>query len=191
MSSFFSGTDETTISNWVNNKFLVAVVGNHKGEYKGKVAIKAPIPCQLNDIPVGVQTEAIDPTMEEEIKLEIAGKVTERKLQTITPSYTTYGGYTYKGYKEKKRKKESHKAKDHTEMLNYANWCLCDECEDLIADPKKHFNYTTHFFDEQYLIWTPRSLEQRQLAESRRLRAYGNAGAMEESTMNELALQGL
>lgn len=47
MDAFFSGIDDTTIDEWINDSFLVAVVGNKAGKYKAKIAIKAPIPCIL------------------------------------------------------------------------------------------------------------------------------------------------
>lgn len=102
MNAFFSGTDQTTIKEWVNNRFLVAVVGNHAGQFKATVAIKQPLPdveqIQLGgvyaelgvkpkieveqlieDVPVIYEEEPTD--LELQVRQEIADKVTVRQHQ--------------------------------------------------------------------------------------------------------------
>ena len=178
--SFFSATDHNCIEKWINNKFLVAVVGNKKGKYKGMVAIKQPIPCHIDDIEVGLATEEIDISQAEVIKAEIKEKISAPVVKPmVLTSYRQnfvpddYEPYDYShGYSKKKKKKQSNKAGDHVQMLNYANWCMCDDCMAIINEESKHFNYSSHYFDNTNKIWTPNKLEHRQIAESRRYNTY-------------------
>lgn len=192
LSSFFSSTDDTCIQNWINNKYLVSVVGNKKGEYKGRIDIKAPLPCTINPIPVELYVpNTITPELVTTIKNEITDKVTLRPYQTITttPSYTHYPSY-----KSSKKSKKSNKAKDHVEILTFANWCRCDECEEIIEGTLRHFPYSTHFYDATNQMWTPTNLEQRQLAETRRYELSDDLDfetMVEKEQQNELALSRL
>jgi proteasome lid subunit RPN8/RPN11 len=100
MPAYFSGTDRTCIDEWVNNRFLVAVVGNRCSEFKGIISIKEPIPCELDATVSILRDDELSAEEEDKIKKEI-----KEKVKIKTPSVQGfYPRYSVK----KKRKKRLH-----------------------------------------------------------------------------------
>ena len=78
MDAFFSGTDKNTIEEWVNDRLLVAVVGNKAGKFAGTIAVKGGIlPYTLENIPV-MYYEPENTTLIEQLKKDIAENVVKK-----------------------------------------------------------------------------------------------------------------
>jgi len=188
MSAFFSGTDENTIKQWVNNRFILAVVGNKKGEFKAKLEIKQPIRCQLNDLPVECQPDpaiaelqkeyeaklqalnTYPEVLEQNIIEEVAAKVKQRTYTAPKQNYPTYGGFNHPynyNYKPKKKYSNMSPEEKYEKEVEWALKCLCDECWEYNEGTLKVFPIKSHNFRKKEDRWIPKSLEQRQLSEQR------------------------
>jgi hypothetical protein len=197
MSSFFSGTDETTIDQWVNDRFLCAVVGNKKREFKCKIAIKSPIPCDLEDVPISVEQEYIPAELDQAIKEEVALKVKPKtyvqpKKDTWNPNTssqipTTYRINNWNGKKKYKNMTPAEKAEKEEE---WSLKCLCDECWEFNQGTLKQFPFNTHNYEKKNDRYRPKSLEQRQISDGR---IWGDMapGELETPMRRELDLVGL
>lgn len=175
MASFFSSTDEKTIEDWVNNRFLCAVVGNKKGEFKAKIAIKSPILCDLEDVTVGVEPEYVTAELDQQIKDEVALKVKARTYTAPATNNskwnpnnssvpTTYRMTKWNGKKKYKNMTLAEKADKQDE---WAQKCLCDECWEFNQGTLKEFPFNTHNYRKNDDRWVPKSLEQRQISDGR------------------------
>lgn len=178
MAAFFSGTDENTIKNWITNKFLVAVVGNKKGEFKAKIKIANPIPCQIENIPVEYQAiEENESPLSILIKTEVEAKVKEPKPIPTHKSHRSHWNTNGKVYNQdnnwgksghKKLNKLSPAERAEAE-IEWAVDCLCDECWEFNQGALKEFPYSTHNWNKRLWRWIPKNLEQQQISASRNM----------------------
>jgi len=135
MEAFFSGTDKTTINEWVNNRYLVAVVGNRRSEFQGVISIKAPIPCEIAaDVEV-LQSEP-DQEFMDAIQADIDAHVTVKKWayqgkQKQIVGYKDRDGYTF--------------ADEYAEReMEWALACRCYDCSAFSSGKREFFSYGTH-----------------------------------------------
>lgn len=176
--SFFSGTDVATIEGWVNDKFLVAVVGNQAEEYKACVAIKSPLRVTVSDVPVSyeeapeveaakeilvkaqAEAEALiaatrgvgDPAITEEVKAKVKVDVPHPigfKTSDSRLSPIYTGGMTVW----------------ETE-LEHARLCGCPDCEEFITGITTQFSYTKHYWDGNNKMYLPKSVSPNNLTKA-------------------------
>jgi proteasome lid subunit RPN8/RPN11 len=152
MSVFFSGTDRQTIIEWVNNRFLCALVGNKKGEYKATIAIKEPIACDIDDVPVVIGSE-VDPVLDEQIKAEVENKVKHEVLKDYSTAQFQ-SNYNFNNFSYPVNEKAE---KDYQLLVD----CMCSVCLDelnetqygTIKDPV--FDTKSHELDKITKLWQP------------------------------------
>ena len=83
MAAFFSGTDEETIGNLLNDTFILALVVNKKREMKATAKILSPyFKFRISDLPIEIQIEYDN--IPEELVQEVIDKVTEKKYSAPT-----------------------------------------------------------------------------------------------------------
>ena len=161
MGCFFSTTDNETINGWINNKFLTAIVGNKKGEFKGKISIKEPIPCSIEDVSVQAEQASINKTLKAKIEKELKEKIIE-PLPIVTPvSRSTTPWYDHHKKIKRDRYYLAYQAdvakltgEEKSQALKYnANECNCDECQAWLERKLKKFPFKTHVYDIVSQLW--------------------------------------
>jgi len=168
MSAFFSGTDDETIDNWVNQRFLVAVVGNRAGEFKGKISIKEPIPCILDDITVTREPDKYDLKLQKKIEKEVKEKIEKETFDSYYEKaknkYQT-SLFWKNDKKEKKIKLNNYKeyekyrknlsnAQKRQLLIDSATYCDCDRCKDFILGKTTKFPFKDHMWDSVTATWS-------------------------------------
>lgn len=185
MQSFFSTTDDATIKNWVNNRFICAIVGNKAGDFKTRIDVKEPIQYTIDekDITISHAGENVPEELYNFVKNEIETKVTERVYTPVKSNYQ-YGDEQphigFADYKPKKLSKEEQRRIQYTNEVFWAESCMCDHCFDFLKDPTKHkFNYKQHTRNKKLNVWEPKDLEQKQTSEKRLLEFVNNNYSLE------------
>ena len=157
----FSSTDEETIENWINTRFITAIVGNKKGEFDAMIAIKEPFRHIMKKVLVTTEPSYYDEKLVKKIEKEVEKKVKPKE-------YKKYGNNYYHDDDEPKIDKklktqnylifqESIKALSPREkkdfLLQSARSCGCPECLDYIVGDIKKFPFRTHWFDFSDNFW--------------------------------------
>lgn len=184
MQSFFSTTDDATITNWVNNRFLCAIVGNKAGDFKARIDVKEPIQYTIDekDITISHAGENVPEELYNFVKNEIETKVTTRTYQQSALPQAKWP-YPYDddtspndvGFRQPKLTKEEQRRIQYQNEIQWAEWCMCDHCFDFLREPTKHkFNYKQHTRDKELNVWEPKELEQKQISEKRLLEFANN-----------------
>ena len=154
MGVFFSGQDQDTIDNWVNNRFLVSIVGNKKGDFAARVDIKEPIPCTIDNVPVSREWSG---------NAELAAQVTQEialKVQTKKWAAMPYSGSlkNKRGQFQGGKNGQKWGGYNPTALMRpyepSAKACLCADCQDFLADATLPFNLETHDYDYEMGLYT-------------------------------------
>jgi len=166
--SAFSTRDDETIDGWANQRFLAAIIGNKKGEFVGKIAVKYPIPFTIEeeDVTIQVEQEPVNETIKNNIKKEIKEKVKEKKVTTYKHDYSGYQTRIDTEIPKEKKEKVERNYLDYQEIVahldgkgktDYLKWCArecgCNECADWLIRKKKKFPFKSHIFDTEIGLW--------------------------------------
>jgi len=79
MGCFWSSIDDSTIEKF-KNEWMIAIVGNHHGEYKVRVDLYSPVRVVIDDLQLEVVVDDPDEEMRAEVEAEIAAKVIQAPL---------------------------------------------------------------------------------------------------------------
>lgn len=145
MGVFFSTQDQTTIDEWVNNRFLVSIVGNKKGDFAARVDIKEPIMATLENVPVS-RSWGGDDELKARVAQEIAAKV---QVKAWAGAFKNKRGQ-FQGSK-KWEKVQKYLARPYEAS---AKACLCSDCQDFLSDTTIPFNLEAHAYDGELGLYT-------------------------------------
>jgi len=168
MGVFWSATDQETIDNWFNEKYLVAVVGNKKKEFKGQISLKKPMKLNVDDVAIEYEAEPEpEPTKyEKAILKDIEEKIIEAPVVSYYIKDKGKGKDIPKGSLapfdngHDIYQKQTHGMHDEdrvNELRACAVYCACEECEKYIDGKRKKFPFKSHMYDHLDQTW--KSLE--------------------------------
>lgn len=148
MDVFWSNTDQETIDNWFNEKYLVAVVGNKKKEFKGQISLKKPFKFNINNVDIEYEPEPEDSKYEMKILKDIDKKIIEKETEIVKWNIKDNNHDLYQrqtNHMNRLQKKEF--------LKSCAIYCNCKECKKYIKGKRKKFPFKSHIYDAYDQIW--------------------------------------